>query len=121
MKITSLNIQRGFFKKFYQIEAFAKREDTDVMFLSEVDIHESDFIPRFFGFSKNLDRGAKHRVIAYVKNKIEVKQIHYPGGLPCVVLNTAQSTVASIYNDFTVNGVRLKENERTKRLLECLE
>ena len=38
-----------------------------------------------------------------------------------MVVNTAQSTIASVYNDFTVNGSRLKENERTERLVEFLE
>ena len=120
MKIMSLNIQRGFMNKFDQIESFVREEQIDIFILSETDLSEQEYLKNFEGFSIISQSCKKRRIVMGIKNGIDHEVISYPGTLPHVAVQTNQMTVCGIYNDFTVNKIRLTNSERQERLQSFL-
>ena len=101
MKVAAINIQRGFLTKVDVIEQFLLEENIDVLALSEIDTMEEDILPSIQGYSITRQLGKKTRVIMVVKESLRYEVTQYHGSLPCVVINTEQSTFATVYNDFT--------------------
>lgn len=122
LKITSINIGRGFYRKLDTIEAFMRAEDIAVVGLSEVDLLPGDPVPRIQGYNVFQQNTAeKIRVLVYVKESITAKQRDMDVTMPAVFLDVGQTSVAVIYNDFTQGGERIVGVSRLRRLREVVE
>lgn len=121
MKITALNIGRGFYAKLDAIEAMMKTEDIHVLGLSEVDLQIGDPVPIIPGYEsfQQITNG-KIRVLSYVKDGIPAKQFETNAKMPVVFLEVGQLSVGFIYNDFTQDGKRVTGSARMQRLQEMI-
>ena len=120
MKISYLNIGRGFAKKADELEIILNNDKISILGLGKTDLLPDEAILIIPGFRSIAEPNKKRRVCAYVNENIDVEVIEYEGDLPAVVFHTAQMTVGYIYCEFTRNKVTLSVEERREALADFL-
>ena len=129
MRLLYLNIHSqtgGLLSKIDEIEHFALSLKVDILAIAEAELPDNSPVPVIENFIASNSSERPSRLVVYVRSDLPVTIQAYSDGLPALMINTAQSSFAFIYSQFTDKAYtwdkcKLTDKDRRIRVMNFLD